>query len=185
MNSLDTAVPHAARVYNFWLGGKDHFEADRVVGEQVRKLRPEIVAGVRANRCFLARVVRYLVAECGVCQFLDIGTGLPAPDNTHEVAQDIAPGCRVVYVDNDPLVLAYARALLTSTPEGACAYLDADLRDTAAILASAAPTLDFARPMAVLLLSVLHLVPDAQDPPGIVAALAGRWRPAATSRSRT
>jgi SAM-dependent methyltransferase len=177
MNSFDPAVPHAARVYNFWLGGKDHFEADRVAGEQVRKLRSEIVTGVRANRSFLSRVVRYLVAECGIHQFLDIGTGLPAPDNTHEVAQQIAPECRIVYVDNDPLVLTHARALLTSSTEGSCDYLQADLRDTDAILGEAARTLDFTQPVAVLLLSVLHLVPDAEDPPRVVASLADALAP--------
>ena len=122
--------PHPARVYNYWLGGKDNFEADREVGEQTKAAYPDIVSGVQAQRAFLASAVRYLVTRAGVRQFLDIGTGLPVANNTHEVAQSLAPESRIVYVDNDPMVLAHARALLTSTPEGACAYLDADLRDT-------------------------------------------------------
>ena len=174
---FDPTVPHAARVCNFLLGGKDHYAADRKAGEEIKVHRPEAVAGVRANRSFLARVVRYLAGECGIGQFLDIGPGLPAAGNTHEVAQAIAPGCRVVYADNDPVVLAHARALLTSSAQGSCAYLDADLRDTAAILAGAAKTLDFSRPVAVLMLAVLHFLPDADGPPGIVAALAGALTP--------
>jgi predicted O-methyltransferase YrrM len=127
---LDTRHAHSARVYNYWLGGKDNFAADREAAEQAIAANPGIVTDVRANRAFLARVVRYLASECGVGQFLDIGTGLPTASNTHEVAQAVAPEARIVYVDNDPIVLAHARALLTSTPEGATAYLDADLRDT-------------------------------------------------------
>jgi SAM-dependent methyltransferase len=164
-------VPHPARVYGYWLGGKDHYAADREVAEEVIRHRPQVVAGARANRAFLARAVRYLAAECGVRQFLDIGTGLPAPASTHQVAQAIAPGSRVVYVDNDPLVLVHARALLTSGPQGSCDYVGADLRDTAAVLAGAARTLDFTRPVAVLL-AVLHFLPGADDPAGVVAALA-------------
>ena len=129
---LDTEHAHSARVYNYWLGGKDNYAADREAAEQAIAANPGIVADVRANRAFLARAVRYLAAECGIRQFLDIGTGLPTASNTHEVAQAAAPAARVVYVDNDPIVLAHARALLTSTPEGATAYLDADLRDTSA-----------------------------------------------------
>jgi S-adenosyl methyltransferase len=174
---FDPTVPQSARVRNFLLGGKDHYAADRKVGEEVMELRPQIAAGVRANRDFLARVVRHLAGECGIRQFLDIGPGLPAGGSVHEVAQAIAPRCRIVYADNDPVVLAHARALLTSSAEGSCAYLDADLRDTAAILAGAAKTLDFSRPVAVLLLSVLALLPDGDDPPGIVAALAGALAP--------
>jgi hypothetical protein len=132
---------------------------------------PEVVAGARANRAFLARVVRYLAAECGIRQFLDIGTGLPAPASTHEVAQTVARDSRIVYVDNDPLVLVYARALLTGSREGACSYVDADLRDTGTILEQAARTLDFAKPVAVLLLAILHLIPDADSPAAIVARL--------------
>jgi hypothetical protein len=171
-------VPHAARVYNFWLGGKDHFPADRKAAQEVMRARPQVVAGARANRAFLARVVRYLAAEAGIRQFLDIGTGLPAPDSTHEVAQAVARNCRIVYVDNDPLVLAHARALLTGTPEGACGYVDADVRDTETVLAQAAQTLDFTKPVAVLLLAILHLIPDADSPAAIVARLAEGLAPA-------
>jgi hypothetical protein len=136
------------------------------------RIRPQVVEGARANRAFLARLVRYLAAEAGIRQFLDIGTGLPAPGSTHEVAQAVAPDCRTVYVDNDPLVLVYARALLTGTREGACGYIDADVRDPGIILEQAAQTLDFTKPVAVLLLAILHLIPDADSPPAIVARLA-------------
>jgi len=168
---LDTEHAHSARVYNYWLGGKDNYAADREAAERAIAANPRIVTDVRANRAFLARAVRYLAADCRVGQFLDIGTGLPTAANTHEVAQAAAPSARIVYVDNDPVVLAHARALLTSTPEGATAYLEADLRDTAAILAGAARTLDFARPVALMLLIILHLIPDADDPYGVVARL--------------
>ena len=176
-SGFDPSVPHPARIYSYWLGGKDHYAADREVAEEVIRRRPQVVAGARANRAFLARVVRYLAGECGIRQFLDIGTGLPAPASTHQVAQAIAPDSRVVYVDNDPLVLVHARALLTSGPRGSCGYVEADLRDTAAVLAGAAQTLDLARPVAVLLLAVLHLVADADNPAGVVAALARRLAP--------
>jgi len=174
---FDPSVPHPARVYGYWLGGKDHYPADREVAEEVIRCRPQVVTGARANRAFLTRVVRYLAGECGVRQFLDIGTGLPAPDSTHQVAQAIAPVGRVVYADNDPLVLVYARALLTSGPQGSCDYVEADLRDTPAVLTGAARTLDFARPVAVLLLAVLHFLTDTDDPAGVVAALARRLAP--------
>ena len=174
---FDPSVPHPARVYAYWLGGKDHYAADRHAAEEVIRRRPQVVAGARANRAFLGRVVGFLAAECGIRQFLDIGTGLPAPENTHEVAQAIAPDCRIVYVDNDPLVLAHARALLTSTRQGSCDYLEADLRDTPAILAGAAETLDLTRPAAMLLLAVLHFIADTDDPAGIVAALASKLAP--------
>ena len=164
-------VPNIARVYDYWLGGKDNFEADRRVGDLVLQSDPGVAFSVRANRAFLARVVRYLVAEAGVRQFLDIGTGIPAVDNTHEVAQALSPDCRIVYVDNDPVVLSHAKALLTSTPEGKCAYLDADLRDPASILAEAAKTLDFSQPIAVMLIAILHWLPDEGDPRRIVSEL--------------
>jgi S-adenosyl methyltransferase len=173
----DPSVPHPARVYAYWLGGKDHYPADRRAAEEVIRSRPQVVAGARANRAFLARVVRYLAGECRIQQFLDIGTGLPAPDSTHEVAQAVAPACRVVYADNDPLVLVHARALLTSTRQGSCGYLDADLRDTPAILTGAARTLDFTQPIAVLLLAVLHFIPDPDHPASIVAELASALAP--------
>jgi S-adenosyl methyltransferase len=127
---FDPSVPHPARVYNAWLGGKDNYEPDRQAADEVIRHSPQVVAGALANRHFPTRVVRFLAAECGIRQFIDIGTGLPAPDNTHEVAQKITPAARVVYVDNDPVVLAHARALLTSTPQGTCDYIDTDLRDT-------------------------------------------------------
>ncbi len=168
---LDITHAHSARVYNYWLGGKDFFAADREAAEQAIAANPGIVADVRANRAFLARAVRFLADECGIRQFLDIGTGLPTASNTHEVAQLIAPESRIVYVDNDPVVLTHARALLTSTQEGATAYIDADLRDTETILSAAAATLDFGEPVALMLLIVLHMIPDADDPYGIVARL--------------
>jgi len=168
---FDTSVAHMARVYNYWLGGKDNFAADRAAAEQAIAANPDILRDVRANRAFLARAVRYLVTECGIRQFLDIGTGIPAADNTHEVAQSTAPDCRVVYVDNDPIVLAHARALLTSQPQGATDYIEADLRDTQFILDGAARTLDFSRPVAVGLLAILHLIPDEAGPREIVATL--------------
>ena len=169
---FDPSVPHPARVYGYWLGGKDHYPADRRAAEEVMARRPQVVAGARANRAFLARVVRYLAGECGIRQFVDIGPGLPAPGNTHDLAQAIAPDSKVVYVDNDPLVLVYARALLTSTPQGTCDYLDADVRDTPAVLTGARQTLDFTRPAAVLMLAVLHFLAGADDPATVVAALA-------------
>ncbi len=174
---FDPGTAHPARVYSYWLGGKDHYPADRVAAQQVIRHRPQVVAGARANRLFLARAVRYLATECGIRQFLDIGTGLPAPGATHQIAQQADPACAVAYVDNDPLVLVYARALLTCDPPGRCAYIGADLRDTITVVDQAAQTLDFSRPAAVLLLAVLHFIPDADDPPGIVAALAAALAP--------
>ena len=168
---LDTRTPHSARMYDYWLGGKDNFAADREAAEAAIAANPGIVKDVRANRAFLARVVRYLASECGISQFLDIGTGLPTVSNTHEVAQAADPAARIVYVDNDPIVLLHAQSLLTSTREGATAYVDADLRDTPAILREAGQTLDFTKPAALLLLIILHLIPDADDPYGIVARL--------------
>jgi SAM-dependent methyltransferase len=168
--SIDVSVAHPARIYDYWLGGKDNFAADRAAGDKIIELRPEIVPGVRANRRFLGRAVRYLAAEAGIRQFLDIGTGLPSAHNTHEVSQDAAPDARVVYVDNDPIVLAHARALLNSAPEGKTAYLSADLRDVEKILAGAAETLDFSRPTALLFLMTLQYVPDSDDPHAIVAS---------------
>jgi hypothetical protein len=169
--SFDTSVAHPARVYDYWLGGKDNFEADRMVGEQTLKAYPELTMAVRANRAFLARAVRHLVEEAGIRQFLDIGTGIPANNNTHEVAQASSPDCRVVYVDNDPIVLTHARALLSSSPDGATDYLDADLRDTGDILRRAAQTLDFTRPVAVMLLAIMQFITDEQDPYQTVAEL--------------
>jgi hypothetical protein len=169
--TFDTSVAHIARVYDYWLGGKDNYAADRKAGQAALDAFPYIAAGVRANRAFLARVVRYLAGEAGIRQFLDIGTGIPTANNTHEVAQSIAPGSRVVYVDNDPVVLAHARALLSSSPEGATAYLDADFRDIDTILADASHTLDFSQPVALMLIALLHLVDDDAEPHGTVAKL--------------
>jgi len=166
--AVDPAVAHTARIWNYWLGGKDNYEVDRVVGEQIRQLHPMIGDYARADRQFLGRAVRYLVNERGVRQFLDIGTGLPTVDNTHEVAQAAAPESRIVYVDNDPLVLAHARALLTSTPEGATDYIHADLRDVDGILTGAADTLDFSEPIALTMLGVVIFIGDDEDPYGIV-----------------
>ena len=174
--SIDTSVAHIARVYDFWLGGKDNFAVDREVGKQVLEIHPETVLSVRANRAFLARSVRYL-AEQGIRQFLDVGTGLPSGNNTHEVAQTVAPESRVAYVDNDPIVLTHARALLTSASEGATAYVQADIRDTAEVLASAAETLDLSQPVAVMALMILQYVPDEDDPWGIVARLVDALAP--------
>lgn len=168
---VDTSVAHSARVHDYWLGGKDNFAADRAAGDAVLDAYPGIVASVRANRAFLARVVRFLAAEAGIRQFLDIGTGIPAADNTHEVAQSAAPGARVVYVDYDPVVLVHARALLRSCPGGTVDYIDADLRAPGAIVAGAARTLDFLRPVAVMLIAVMHLIGDQDDPYGIVKTL--------------
>ena len=168
---FDARVAHPARVYDYWLGGKDNFEADRIAGEETIAAYPAIRASARANRAFLARTVRYLTAEGGIRQFLDLGTGLPTASNTHEVAQAVAPESRIVYVDNDPLVLSHARALLTSSPEGVTAYLDADLRNTDQILERAAGTLDFGQPVAILLLAILHYIPDLDEARRIVARL--------------
>jgi len=168
---VDITMAHISRVYDYWLGGKDNFAVDRIAAERVIAAYPDIVRSARGNRAFLGRAVRYLVGEAGVRQFLDIGTGLPAADNTHEVAQSEAPECRVVYVDNDPVVLSHAKALLASGPDGATAYVDADLRDPETILAAAAEVLDFSRPVAVMLVAILQHIGDQDDPYGIVARL--------------
>lgn len=171
--SIDTSVPHSARVWNYWLSGKDNYAVDREVGERLRATLPEAITSARADREFLERSVRYLVEEAGIRQFLDIGTGLPTNNNTHEVAQGLAPETRVVYVDNDPVVLLHARALLTSTAEGATDYLHADVRDPETIVSSAAATLDLTRPVAVVLSSVLNYVVDNEEAGAIVDRLVG------------
>jgi hypothetical protein len=168
---IDTTVPHSARIWNYWLGGKDNYAVDRAAGDQFCEMFPGVSEMARAEREFLGRSIRYLAGEAGIRQFLDIGTGLPTLDNTHEVAQRVAPESRIVYVDNDPLVLAHARALLTGTPEGATDYIDADLRDPATILAAAAKTLDFTQPIALMLIGILGHISDSEDPYGIVRAL--------------
>jgi hypothetical protein len=170
---LNTSAPQTARIWNYWLGGKDNFPVDREVGDQILEAFPAIVENARASRAFLARAVRYLAGEAGIRQFLDIGTGLPTANNTHEVAQAMAPECRIVYVDNDPIVLTHARALLTSTPEGATAYIDADLRDPDRILREAASTLDFGQPIAVMLMGILGHVADDDQAQSIVKRLMG------------
>ena len=174
---IDATVPHSARIWNYWLGGKDNYPIDREVGNEFLTIFPGQADIARQSRAFLGRVVRYLAAEAGIRQFLDIGTGLPTADNTHQVAQRVAPESRIVYVDNDPLVLVHARALLTSSPEGACDYIDADLHDPDKILREAARTLDFARPVAVMMLGILGHIPDEDDPQEIVARLVGRLSP--------
>ncbi len=168
---LDTTRPSSARVWNYWLGGKDNFELDRMVGDQIRASFPAIVVAAQEQRKFLARAVTYLAGEAGIRQFLDIGTGLPTADNTHEVAQRVAPDARIVYVDNDPLVLVHARALLTSSPEGATAYVEADVEDPDRILHEAARTLDFSRPVALTMLGVLGNVADYAEARSVVTRL--------------
>jgi hypothetical protein len=168
---IDTTVPHSARIWNYWLGGKDNYAVDRQAGEQTIAVLPEIVDIARASREFLVRVVRYLAVDAGIRQFLDIGTGLPTVNNTHEVAQQVAPESRVVYVDNDPLVLAHARALLTSSPEGVTQYIEADARDVDTILQGAAGTLDFTRPVAITMLGILPFINDDDAAKAIVTRL--------------
>jgi hypothetical protein len=169
---LNSGIPHSARVWNYWLGGKDNFPADREVAEQFREAFPGVVDVARASRAFLARAVRYLAGEAGIRQFLDVGTGIPTADNTHEVAQRVAPESRVVYVDNDPIVLAHARALLSGTPEGRTAYIDADLYEPDKILeAAAAETLDFDRPVALMLMGIMGHVGDYDEARSIVRRL--------------
>ncbi|SCK10009.1 SAM-dependent methyltransferase [Streptomyces sp. WMMB 322] len=165
----DTA--HSARVWNHLLGGRDNYRPDRDVGDMILKLFPGIARIARLQRRFLVRAVHHLAAEAGIRQFLDVGTGLPTADNTHEVAQRVAPASRIVYVDNDPLVLVHAQALLTSTREGACDYVDADVRDPAAILEAASRTLDFGEPVALTLLGTMGQIPDSDDPASVVARL--------------
>ena len=170
---IDTSKPHPARMYDYFIGGKNHFAADRETAAEVLRKSPHVRTAARENRAFLGRAVRYLAAEAGIRQFLDIGTGLPTANNVHEVAQRVAPSSRVVYVDNDPLVLAHARALLTSAPEGRTAYIDADLRDPTSILSSPVvrEVLDFGQPIALMLVAILHFVPDEDKPAKIIETL--------------
>lgn len=163
LDKIDFSVPHSARIWNYWLGGKDNYQVDRMVGDQVAQMFPAIPEAARTSRQFLLRVIRYLVREVGIRQFLDVGTGLPTVNNTHQVAQAIAPESRIVYVDNDPLVLAHARALLTSSPEGTTDYIDADLNDSARILADAAKTLDFTEPIALILNGIMGHVKNDDE----------------------
>ncbi|HEY6276507.1 MAG TPA: SAM-dependent methyltransferase [Streptosporangiaceae bacterium] len=175
--AFDTTVSHSARIWNYWLGGKDNYEADRIAGDKVAAMLPIIVTQARADRAFLGRAIRFLAGEMGIRQFLDIGTGLPTADNTHEVAQRVAPEARIVYADNDPLVLAHARALLTSSPEGACDYIDGDLRDPEHVLREAERTLDFTQPVGLMLLGVLHHIPDTDEARSIVRRLVAALAP--------
>ena len=163
---LQVDRPHPARVYDYLLGGKDNYAADRATAEAGLKANPTSLIPPRENRAFLRRAVRYLAREARISQFLDIGTGIPTSPNVHEIAQDVEPQARIVYVDNDPIVLAHARALLTTGPEGKTAYIDADLRDVDKILGSAdlRETLDLSQPVALLLIAIMHFIPDADDP---------------------
>jgi S-adenosyl methyltransferase len=170
---IDTTVPHSARIWNYWLGGKDNFAVDRAVGDQLSAIYPGIVDIARADRAFLGRVIRYLAGEAGGRQFLDVGTGLPTADNTHQVAQAVAPQSRVVYVDNDPLVLTHARALLTSSAQGATCFVDADLRDAGKVLREAARWLELAQPVALTFMGVLGHIADHDQARSAVAALLG------------
>ena len=165
------SIAHVARVYDYLLGGKDNFAVDREAAEQAMRINPDIVPTVRANRAFGARTTGYLVGQAGLRQFLDIGAGMPANNNIHAVAQSIAPESRIVYVDHDPIVLTHARALLSSVPEGVTDYIEADLREPGKILAEAAQTLDFSRPVAIMLIAILHLIPDRDDPYDLVSRL--------------
>jgi O-methyltransferase involved in polyketide biosynthesis len=174
---IDTTVSHSARIWDYWLGGTANYPVDREVGDRIAGLLPEIVAQARANRAFLGRVVRYLAAEAGVRQFLDIGAGLPTADNTHEAAQRVAPESRVVYADYDPLVVEHGQALLASTPEGAADFILGDLHDPAGVLAGAAHTLDLGHPVAVTMLGVLWHVPDDDEADSIVGRLMGSLAP--------
>lgn len=168
---IDTTVPHSARIWNYWLGGKDNYAVDRAAGDQFSAIFPRIVDIARADRAFLGRLVRFLAGEAGVRQFLDVGTGLPTKDNTHEVAQRVAPESRIVYVDNDPLVLVHARALLTSSPQGTTNYVAADMGDPEKVLQEAAKWLDLTRPVALTLMGVLGHVIDYAEARSIVTAL--------------
>jgi S-adenosyl methyltransferase len=168
---IDTSQAHPARVYDYWLGGKDNFAADREAAELALQAYPQLAQAVQANRKFLVRAVQYLTREAGIRQFLDLGTGIPAADNTHQVAQREAPESRIVYVDNDPVVLLHAAALLRSCSPGVCDYIEADLRDPAGILAGATRTLDFTQPVALMLLAIMQFIPDEEDPVGLVSSL--------------
>ncbi|MFF4273409.1 SAM-dependent methyltransferase [Streptomyces sp. NPDC001536] len=170
---IDTSVPHSARIWNYWLGGKDNYPVDEQAGDAYTAVFPGIVTIARSSRAFLRRTITYLAAEAGIRQFLDVGTGLPTADNTHEVAQRIAPESRIVYVDNDPLVLTHARALLSSTPEGATSYVDADANAPDRVLAAAANTLDLGRPTALILSNILGHVADHGQARAIIDHLMG------------
>jgi hypothetical protein len=175
VSQVDVSRPHSARMYDYYLGGKNHFAADRELAEKVLASMPSVRTAARENRAFLGRAVRFLAAEAGIRQFLDIGTGLPTSNNVHEVAQSVEPSARVVYADNDPLVLTHARALLASSPQGRTAYVQADLRDPESILGSPRlrDVLDLSKPVALMLVGVLHFIPDEDRPAEILATLIG------------
>ncbi|WP_250556139.1 SAM-dependent methyltransferase [Pseudonocardia lacus] len=174
---IDTTVPHSARIFNYWMGGKDHYPVDREAGDAWVAIDPSILRIVREQRAFLKRTVRYLAGEAGIRQFLDVGTGLPTAENTHEVAQQVAPDARIVYVDNDPLILAHARALMTSTDEGATRYIHADMRDPAPMLAEASELLDFEEPVAILFMGVLGHLRNVEDAREVIRTLMGAAAP--------
>jgi O-methyltransferase involved in polyketide biosynthesis len=177
-SKIDTTVPHSARIWNYWLGGKDNYATDRAAGDKYREQAPGVVDMARASRVFLTRAVRHVAAEGGIRQFFDIGTGLPTMDNTHQVAQRVAPESKIVYVDNDPLVLVHAQALLTNTtPEGVTTYVEADLRDPDTILTEAAKTLDFDQPVALMLMGILGHIPDWEEAKAVVRRLLAPLRP--------
>ena len=176
---INTNVPQSARVYDYWLGGKDHFPADRALGDAIAEALPTIRTQVRAQRAFLGRAVRYLTRDAGIRQYLDIGTGIPSAGNVHDVAQEVAPESRVLYVDNDPIVLAHARALMAGTAEGPVAFIQADLREPEAILSdpAVAGTLDLDQPVGLVLIGVMHHLRDDDDPRRIVATLVDALAP--------
>jgi hypothetical protein len=179
---IDTTVPVSARIWNYWLGGKDYYPVDKEAGDQFAQIYPGIFDGARESRYFIARAVRYLAGEAGIRQFLDIGTGLPTEDNTHEIAQRVTPDSRIVYVDNDPLVLAHARALLTSSAEGGTDYIDADIHDPDALLRIARGKLDFSRPVAIMLMGVLaHIGNPAEDDDRVVRSIVDAFKAALPS----
>jgi hypothetical protein len=169
--NINVTVPNVARVWNYLVGGLDNFEIDRSAGRQLVAIAPVMEKVAPASRAFLGRVVRYLADEAGVRQFLDIGTGIPTAGNTHEIAQSAEPSCRIVYVDNDPVVLAHARALLRSSPEGVTSYIDADARDPGKIIAEAAGTLDFGQPVGIVMIDILNFVDDDAEVASILSRL--------------
>ncbi|WP_330285934.1 SAM-dependent methyltransferase [Streptomyces sp. NBC_00576] len=171
LSKIDTTVPHSARIWNYWMGGKDNYEVDREAGDEYREIAPNIETMARASRVYLIRAVTFVARERGIRQFLDIGTGLPTYDNTHQVAQKVAPESRIVYVDNDPLVLRHAQALLTSTPEGTTDYVDADLREPEKIIETARTFLDFDKPVALMLMGILGHIQDWEEAKSITHRL--------------
>ncbi|MFD2351842.1 SAM-dependent methyltransferase [Nonomuraea ferruginea] len=186
LSRVNTEIPSPARIYDLWLGGKDNYEVDRVVSEQILQAVPELPILAKTNREFLGRAVRYMAGEAGVRQFLDIGTGIPTADNTHQVAQSVSPDCKVVYVDNDPVVLAHARALLRGPGQGDTWFIDSDLREPAEIVAAAAEYLDFSQPVGLVLLGVVEFLPDSDRPKEIIQRLmAPPWPRAVTWPSPT